>query len=92
MTCWGDGTDGALGYGNTTVIGDDETPDLLDAARRYDLLDARGPTPDAFTFGTPFDPADPVGTPNTANDTRDVELLANLGVAAKALTRSINWL
>jgi hypothetical protein len=38
-------------------IGDDETPDLLDAARRYDLLDAQGPTPDAFTFGTPFDPA-----------------------------------
>ncbi|MFN8123169.1 MAG: hypothetical protein U0237_12155 [Thermoleophilia bacterium] len=26
VACWGDGTDGALGYGNTDVIGDDETP------------------------------------------------------------------
>lgn len=26
VTCWGDGAYGALGYGNTTVIGDDETP------------------------------------------------------------------
>ena len=45
-----------------------------------DLVDA------GALYRTPFDPADPVGTPNTANDTRDVELLANLGVAAKALT------
>lgn len=35
---------------------------------------------------TPFDPADPVGTPNTVNDTRDVDLLQNLGVVAKAMT------
>ncbi len=26
VRCWGDGTDGQLGYGNTDVIGDDETP------------------------------------------------------------------
>jgi acyl-homoserine-lactone acylase len=36
-------------------------------------------------YAVPFDPADPVGTPNTANDALDVELLANLGVAAKAM-------
>jgi alpha-tubulin suppressor-like RCC1 family protein len=26
VRCWGDGTQGALGYGNALVIGDDETP------------------------------------------------------------------
>jgi alpha-tubulin suppressor-like RCC1 family protein len=26
VRCWGDGLDGRLGYGNTTTIGDDETP------------------------------------------------------------------
>jgi alpha-tubulin suppressor-like RCC1 family protein len=26
VTCWGDGSSGALGYGNTNDIGDDETP------------------------------------------------------------------
>jgi acyl-homoserine-lactone acylase len=36
----------------------------------------------------PFDPADPVGTPNTVNDTRDVDLLQRLGVVAKALTEA----
>ncbi len=36
-------------------------------------------------YRVPFDPADPVGTPNTVNDARDVDLLQNLGIAAKAL-------
>jgi acyl-homoserine-lactone acylase len=36
-------------------------------------------------YRTPFDPTDPVGTPNTVNDARDVDLLQNLGIAAKAL-------
>ena len=26
VRCWGDGSSGALGYGNTAIIGDDETP------------------------------------------------------------------
>jgi alpha-tubulin suppressor-like RCC1 family protein len=29
VRCWGDGADGRLGYGNTTTIGDDETPDTV---------------------------------------------------------------
>jgi hypothetical protein len=37
-------------------LADDEPVALVDAARRYDLLDAKGPTADAFTFGSPFDP------------------------------------
>lgn len=35
-------------------------------------------------YSVGFDPADPVGTPNTAN-TNDLGLVTNLGVAAKAL-------
>ena len=37
VRCWGYGGDGALGYGNTTTIGDDETPGAagpVDARRR----------------------------------------------------------
>jgi hypothetical protein len=26
VRCWGEGAEGALGYGNTQTIGDDETP------------------------------------------------------------------
>ncbi|MFN6122049.1 MAG: penicillin acylase family protein [Actinomycetes bacterium] len=33
-----------------------------------------------------FDPADPIGTPNTVNDVRDVDLLQRLGVVAKRMT------
>jgi acyl-homoserine-lactone acylase len=33
-----------------------------------------------------FDPEDPVGTPNRLNDDLDVEVLKNLGIAAKAMT------
>lgn len=36
-------------------LADDETSSLGDAARRYDLLDSEGPTPDAFTFTSPYD-------------------------------------
>jgi acyl-homoserine-lactone acylase len=36
-------------------------------------------------YSVGFDPADPVGTPNTANDDLDVNLLQNLGIAAKAM-------
>jgi acyl-homoserine-lactone acylase len=36
-------------------------------------------------YAVPFDPADPVGTPNTLNDEDDQALLTNLGIAAKAL-------
>jgi acyl-homoserine-lactone acylase len=32
-----------------------------------------------------FDPADPVGTPKKLNDARDVDVLQNLGIAAKAM-------
>ena len=38
-------------------------PNWMEAKQRLDELEARGPTPNAFTFGTPFDPAsagDPV--------------------------------
>jgi alpha-tubulin suppressor-like RCC1 family protein len=28
VRCWGDGTDGRLGYGNENIIGDDEVPDF----------------------------------------------------------------
>ena len=34
----------------------------------------------------PFDPADPVGTPNTLNDDSDQAVLTPLGIAAKTLT------
>lgn len=37
-------------------LADDETPTLADAARRYDLLDVDGPTKDAFTFASAYDP------------------------------------
>ena len=37
-------------------------------------------------YATAFDVADPVGTPNTLNDDRDVDVLQNLGIAAKAMT------
>lgn len=37
-------------------LADDELPTLADAAARYDLLDAEGPTPQAFTFASPYDP------------------------------------
>jgi hypothetical protein len=37
-------------------LADDEPLTLTDAAHRYDLLDAEGPTPDAFTFASPYDP------------------------------------
>lgn len=36
----------------------------------------------------PFDPADPVGTPNTLNDDSDQAVLTPLGLAAKALARA----
>jgi acyl-homoserine-lactone acylase len=34
-------------------------------------------------YDVAFDPNDPVGTPNTLNDDLDVEVLQNLGIAAK---------
>ncbi len=30
LRCWGDGRDGQLGYGDTRIIGDDETLDMVD--------------------------------------------------------------
>ncbi|MDE3231449.1 MAG: DUF3291 domain-containing protein [Chloroflexota bacterium] len=36
-------------------VADDEEPDWREAARRHAMLSARGPTPDAFDFRTPFD-------------------------------------
>jgi acyl-homoserine-lactone acylase len=54
--------------------------------REYLSLFTRADRADAGAlYLTPFDPVDPVGTPNTVNDRRDVDLLQNLGIAAKAL-------
>jgi acyl-homoserine-lactone acylase len=38
-------------------------------------------------YRTPFDPADPINTPNRLNDTVDVEVLQNLGIAAKHMSQ-----
>ncbi len=54
--------------------------EYLSLFSRDDRLDA------GALYLDPFDPADPVGTPNNVNDRRDVDLLQNLGVVAKALT------
>jgi acyl-homoserine-lactone acylase len=54
--------------------------------REYLALFPRADRTDAGAlYRNPFDPSDPVGTPNTVNDRRDVDLLQNLGIAAKAL-------
>ncbi len=55
--------------------------------REYLALFSRTDRIDAGAlYRNPFDPSDPVGTPNTVNDRRDVDLLQNLGVASKAMT------
>ena len=43
------------------------TPSVAEAARRLKLLEARGPSPDAFTFGVPFAAPD-APTPAEADD------------------------
>lgn len=51
--------------------------EYLSLFSRADLVDA-GPL-----YRTPFDPGDPINTPNGLNDAVDVEVLQNLGIAAK---------
>jgi hypothetical protein len=43
------------------------TPSVAEAARRLELLEARGPSPDAFTFRVPFAAPD-APTPAEADD------------------------
>ena len=47
---------------------------------------AIGSTP-ATLYSVAFDPADPVGTPNTLNDDDDLAILTNLGIAAQGARR-----
>ena len=62
VRCWGSGTDGKLGYGNTAVIGDDETPvsagdvDIVDPGDVVTLDVVGLPAGAVFAPGTPANP------------------------------------
>ena len=62
VRCWGSGTDGKLGYGNTTIIGDNETPasaggvNIVDPGDVVTLGVVGLPAGALFATGTPANP------------------------------------
>ena len=62
VRCWGSGTNGKLGYGNTTIIGDNETPasagdvDIVDPGDVVTLGVVGLPAGAFFATGTPANP------------------------------------
>ena len=62
VRCWGSGTNGKLGYGNTAVIGDNETPasagdvDIVDPGDVVTLGAVGLPAGAVFAPGTPANP------------------------------------